>query len=78
MASGMRLKKLLAMKGVKQTAVAEAIGMKKTAFNAIVNGHATLRVDTLEKVCAFLGVPPAYFFKFKVQEDGTINATQGA
>ena len=69
MASGMRLKKFLASKGVKQTAVAEAIGMKKTAFNAIVNGHATLRVDTLEKVCAFLGVPPANFFKYEVREN---------
>ena len=77
MVSGMRLKKFLTMKGVKQAAVAEAIGMKKNAFNAILNGRAMLRVDTLEKVCAFLGVPPAYFFKFKVQEDGTTPNTQG-
>lgn len=71
MATGLRLKRLLAEKGVKQIAVAEAIGMKKTAFNAIVNGRATLRVDTLEKVCAFLGVSPAIFFKYKVQENET-------
>ena len=70
MATGLRLKKLLAERGVKQIAVAEAIGMKKTAFNAIVNGRATLRVDTLEKVCAFLGVSPAIFFKYEVQENG--------
>ena len=70
MAPGLRLKKMLAERGVKQITVAEAIGMKKTAFNAIVNGRATLRVETLVKVCAFLGVSPAIFFKFKVQENG--------
>lgn len=69
MATGLRLKKMLAERGVKQIAVAKAIGMKQTSFNAIVNGHATLRVETLEKVCAFLGVSPAIFFQYKVQEN---------
>lgn len=70
-----RLKHFLKSRGIRQTAVAEGIGMKKTSFNAVLNGHAELRADTLEAVCNFIGVSPGYFFKFKVQDNETTTAS---
>lgn len=65
-----RLKYFLKARGVSQASVAEGIGMKKTAFNAILNDRAELRADTLEDVCNFIGVTPGYFFRYRVQENG--------
>ena len=64
-----RLKHFLKERGVSQAEVAEGIGMKKTAFNAILNDRAELRADTLEDVCKFIGVTPGYFFRYRVQEN---------
>ena len=70
MSTGRRLKIFLQDKGIKQTKVAEKIGMKVTAFNAILNGHASLKADTLEAVCHAIGVAPSDFFTHEFQADG--------
>lgn len=72
MSTGKRLKLFLKEKGISQTSVAERIGMKMTAFNAILNGHAHLKADTLEQVCQVIGVSPGVFFAHNFQENGKI------
>lgn len=70
MKTGERLKYFLQERGLKQSVVAERIGMNRKSFNAILNGHVDLRADTLEDVCKFMGISPTVFFNFKVQDNG--------
>ena len=65
-----RLKYFLKERGINQYEVANGIGVKKTTFNAILNGHADLKADTLEAVCDYIGVSPGYFFRQKFQVNG--------
>lgn len=71
MKSNMRLKYFLMDKGVSQRHIAKAIGAGYKGFNAVLNGHAELRVDMLESVCKAMGVPIASFFDYEVQENQT-------
>lgn len=62
------LKRLIIEKGLKQTVIANRIGMNITTFNAILNGHAALRADTLVDVCEKgIGMPTENFFTYKFQ-----------
>ena len=70
MKAGAKLKLFLQERRVKQSIVAARIGMNKKTFNAILNGHANLRADTLEAVCDFLEVSPTVFFNYRVQDNG--------
>lgn len=56
-----KLKSYIQKRGIKQTAIAEAIGMNNQNFNAIINGKVALKVTTLEAICEFLSVDPAFF-----------------
>ena len=56
-----KLKSYIQKRGIKQTAIAEAIGMNNQNFNAIINGKVSLKVTTLESICEFLRVDPAFF-----------------
>ena len=62
MKTGERLKCFLDERGIKQTAVAAAIGMDIKTFNAILNGRIELKADTLIDVLKFTGTPPNKFF----------------
>lgn len=66
-----RLKRYLEIKCVKQTMLAQRIGMGLKALNAILNGHAKLKVETLEKICAAIDTSPVDFFTYKFQENGS-------
>lgn len=70
MRTNQRLRLFLKLHGFQQKNVAHAVGMKHKSFNAMLNGHAELKADTLEAVCRFIGVPPEKFFAFKPQEYG--------
>lgn len=74
MKMGERLKMYLQEKGIKQSVVADRIGMNKKSFNAVLNGRAELKADTLEAVCLFIDVPPTFFFTNQVQENGNKGA----
>jgi len=65
-----RLRLFLKLHGFQQNKVAKGIGVKHKAFNAMLNGHAELKADTLEAVCHFIGVQPEKFFAFKPQDYG--------
>lgn len=65
-----KLKMILKERGIKQTAVAEALGIKITTFNAMLNGTTSLKVETLIKVCDFIGMPSENFFNYEFQENG--------
>lgn len=70
MSTGRRLKLYLKEKGISQTSVAKRIGMEMKAFNAVLNGHAHLKADTLEQVCKVIGASPGDFFAHNFQENG--------
>lgn len=63
------LKHFLKVRGFKQNAVAEGIGMKPKAFNAMLNDHSDLKADTLIDVFRFTGTKPEAFFNQKIQAE---------
>lgn len=69
MKAGEKLKCLLDERGFKQNAVAAGIGMDFRTFNAILNGHIELKVDTLADVLRFTGTKPEKFFSKKFLEN---------
>lgn len=70
MSTGQRLKLYLKEKGISQSFVAKQLGMNIKGFNAVLNGHARLKADTLEKVCELIGSTPGDFFTYNFQENG--------
>jgi DNA-binding Xre family transcriptional regulator len=54
-------------KQLKQIYIAEAVGIKKSRFSAIMNGHAEMKVDELLRLCKFLNVAPSEFIQVKVK-----------
>lgn len=70
MSTGQRLKLYLKEKGISQTSVAQRLGINVKGFNAVLNGHAHLRADTLEQVCKLIGSTPTDFFTYNFQENG--------
>ena len=51
-----KLKQILREKGLKQSFVANAIGMKEKTFNALVNGRNSIRLDTAVKIAEVINV----------------------
>lgn len=49
--------------GVSQEAFADQIEMHRTYYSAIERGEKNLQIDTLQRVCAGLGVPLWQVFK---------------
>lgn len=70
MSTGQRLKLFLKEKGISQSSVAQRLGLNIKGFNAVLNGHAHLKADTLEQVCHLIGINPGDFFTHKFQENG--------
>lgn len=70
MSTGQRLKLFLKEKGVSQSSVAQRLGLSVKGFNAVLNGHAHLKADTLEQVCKLIGTSPGDFFTYEFQENG--------
>ena len=64
-----KLRQFLNERGFKQSAVAKGIGVNHKTFNAMLNGHAPLKVETLVKVCDFCNVKPEIFFKNRVPKN---------
>jgi len=62
MKAGEKLKLYLDKRGFNQSAVAAGIGMNVKTFNAALNGHTELKVDTLLDVLRFTGTKPEKFF----------------
>ena len=58
-----KVKQYLEEKGIKQITVANAIEMKPVTLNAILNGRAEMRVETLVKICSFLGIDTNIFLR---------------
>ncbi len=50
-------------KELKQIYIAEAVGIKQSRFSSIMNGHASMKVDELLRLCKFLKVSPETFIK---------------
>ena len=49
-------------KGIKQTAIANSVGMTKQAMNETIHGRRTLTADEYGRICEFLEVPYEFFF----------------
>lgn len=56
-----RIRVFLAEYGIKQVAVAEAMGMSKAAFSKRVAGKQTMDLDEIELLAETLGVQPGVF-----------------
>lgn len=57
------LREYIKKRGFKQTAVAEAVGLKMATFNSILNEHARLEAEVFLKACTFMGVSPNDVFQ---------------
>ncbi len=52
-------------RGFKQAAVAEAVGMKMQAFNAVLKGHVRLSAEVFMKACDFMKASPNDVFELQ-------------
>ncbi len=52
-----RIKRYVTERGIKQTAIANAIGMSKVALSETLNGNRTLTAEEYARICDFLEVP---------------------
>ena len=51
--------------GIKQSFVADKIGMSMSTFNAIMCGNRKLYADDLRQICYSLNVSPEKFIEFE-------------
>lgn len=56
-----QLKKYVTEKGIKQTVIADAVGMSKVAMSETLNGNRTLTAEEFVRICDFLEVPCSKF-----------------
>lgn len=61
MNTGLRIKKYLEEKGIKQTFIANKLGCGVKTFNSIINGHTRVTTDFLVAICRELNVEPSIF-----------------
>lgn len=54
---GEQVRKYLDERGIKYSAVADAVGMKRPAMYQSLNGNRSFLVDEYYEVCKFLDVP---------------------
>lgn len=69
MAGYNKFKALLVEKGIRQTEIAEYLGMDRSRFNLILNGQQgrDFRVHEVNKICKHLNISAdKYFFNQKV------------
>lgn len=60
---GDKLRNLLKLRGMKQTELAEKIGVSKTTINSIITrNNKSVDFSTMEKIADALDVPIEYFF----------------
>ena len=52
-----RVKKYVDEKGIKQLAIADAIGMSRSAMSQTLRGERTMTAEEFVKICDFLEVP---------------------
>jgi plasmid maintenance system antidote protein VapI len=48
-------------KGIKQTWLAEQVGIPTTTLNGIINGKVQMKADLFIRICQVLNVPPETF-----------------
>lgn len=71
-----RLKKIIDIKGLKQTKVAEKSKINYKTFNAILHGNRDLKADELVAICKDgLEMSVDFFLDFKFQENGNNGVT---
>lgn len=67
-----KINRYLADHGIKQTFVAEQIGMSVKTLNSILRGRQRLNADVYERICRDgLKIDPGYFFEDNVLDNKT-------
>ena len=61
-----RVKEYVNEKGIKQVAIANAIGISKVAMSETLNGNRTMTAEEYVRICDFLEVPYGKFTGGKV------------
>jgi transcriptional regulator with XRE-family HTH domain len=54
---GMNILNILNEKGIKQTELAERLGVTKQTLNKIIHGRRNITIDEIKKICNILEVP---------------------
>lgn len=70
MASGKKIRGLLASKGMTQRQLANDIGIGESYMNKVVNGNINIRENLLWKICDALGCSPADIRGLDAEEPG--------
>lgn len=60
---GLKIKKYMDNKGIKQTFLAEKTGMSLQAINTILNGNRKIEAKEYYDICNALDKPLDFFFK---------------
>lgn len=60
---GLKIKKYMDNKGIKQTFLAEKTGMSLQAINTILNGNRKIEATEYYDICNALDKPLDFFFK---------------
>ena len=53
--------------GLKQAYIAQQIGFTPKRFSELLNGKAIMRIEDLEAICNYFGVPATTFIKIKAE-----------
>ena len=55
------IKEYLSRNGIKQTWLAEQVGIPISTFSGIINGNTAMKADLFIQICKVLNVPPERF-----------------
>ena len=66
---GVNLLKILKSKGIKQSEVAEKIGVTQSCLSRWINGQRALHANQRKKICEVLGIAESDFFRPEIVSD---------
>lgn len=75
MKASSNVKKIIEDRGLKQSYVAQKIGLHPKTFNALLNGRKTFDVVYVVPICKALGITPNQLLGFEPLESDTKEAS---
>lgn len=64
------VKKYMQENGVRQSFLAEKMNYTPKKFSELLNGRALMRIEDLEKICEYFGVPASLFIQISTDQKG--------
>ena len=53
--------------GLKQAFIAQQMGFTEKRFSELLNGNAVMKIEDLERICNYFGVPATTFIKTETE-----------